>query len=56
VFGAFIQFSGLYAPPSAWIARQPSALIIINRVASGNEAASRPSYVTLQEAMITRIV
>src|SRR5688572_444378 len=22
-FGAFIQFSGLYAPPSAWIATQP---------------------------------
>ena len=23
--GAFIQFSGLYAPPSVWIATQPSA-------------------------------
>ena len=43
VFGAFIQFSGLYAPPSAWMATQPSALTMISRTASGRCADSRPS-------------
>jgi hypothetical protein len=42
VFGAFIQFSGLYAPPSAWTATQPSALTMISRVASGRWADRRP--------------
>ena len=42
VFGAFIQFNGLYAPPSAWIATQPSAFTMINRVASGRWASRRP--------------
>jgi hypothetical protein len=35
VLGAFIQFRGLYAPPSAWIATQPSDFTMIRRVASG---------------------
>ena len=43
VFGAFIQFSGLYAPPSAWTATQPSAFTMISRTALGKCAASRPS-------------
>ena len=42
VFGAFIQLSGLYAPPSLWIATQPSALTMISRTASGRWASSRP--------------
>ena len=43
VLGAFIQFNGLYAPPSAWMATQPSALTMISRTASGRCADSRPS-------------
>ena len=43
VLGAFIQFSGLYAPPSAWIATQPSAFTMISRMASGRWADSRPA-------------
>ena len=40
---AFIQLSGLQAPPSAWMATQPSALTMISRVAGGRWAVSRPS-------------
>ena len=43
VFGAFIQLSGLYAPPSAWIATHPSAFTMISRIASGRCADSRPA-------------
>jgi hypothetical protein len=42
VFGATIQFSGLYAPPSLWIEMQPSALMSSRRVAIGRCAESRP--------------
>ena len=42
-FGAFIQLSGLYAPPSAWMATQPSALTMSKRVAMGRWALSRPA-------------
>jgi hypothetical protein len=35
VLGAFIQLSGLYAPPSAWTATHPSAFTMISRGASG---------------------
>ena len=41
--GATIQLSGLYAPPSEWIDRQPSALTINSRVAIGRWAVRRPS-------------
>mgnify|MGYP006962127042 CR=1 FL=1 len=40
--GAFIQLSGLKAPPSAWMATQPSALTMMRRTASGKCATSRP--------------
>ena len=43
VLGAFIQLSGLYAPPSAWIATQPSALTMMRRGAGGRWASSRPA-------------
>jgi hypothetical protein len=43
VLGAFIQFSGLYAPPSAWTATQPSALTMISRTAGGRWAVRRPA-------------
>jgi hypothetical protein len=43
VFGAFIQLSGLYAPPSAWIATQPSPFTMMSRTASGRCAFSRPA-------------
>ena len=33
--GAFIQLSGLYAPPSAWMATQPSRFTMMRRVAMG---------------------
>ncbi len=33
--GATIQFSGLEALPSEWIARVPSALTMMSRTASG---------------------
>jgi len=42
-FGAFIQLSGLYAPPSAWMATQPSAFTMMSRTASGNDASRRPT-------------
>jgi hypothetical protein len=43
VFGEFIQFNGLYAPPSAWIATHPSAFTMMSRTASGRWADSRPA-------------
>ena len=42
-FGAFIQLSGLYAPPSAWMATHPSFFTIRSRIADGRWAVSRPS-------------
>ena len=33
--GGLIQFNGLYARSSAWIETEPSALIMISRVAIG---------------------
>ncbi len=42
VFGAFIQFSGLYAPPSACTATHPSAFTMMSRVASASFVSSLP--------------
>ena len=41
--GAFIQLSGLYAPPSAWTATQPSCLTMRSLIAIGRWAERRPS-------------
>jgi hypothetical protein len=43
VLGAFIQFTGLYAPTSAWIATHPSALTMIRRTADVSVDDRRPS-------------
>ena len=48
VQGGFIQFSGLYALASEWIATEPSALNTSSRSAGASRAPSRPAYSTEQ--------
>ena len=52
--GGFIQFSGLYAFASEWIATEPSALNTINRKAGASRAPSRPAYSTEHWVTIKR--
>jgi hypothetical protein len=40
--GSLYQFKGFEAFPSEWMARVPSALTMISRVASGRCAVRRP--------------
>lgn len=51
--GEFIQLSGLYAPPSEWIATQPSAFTMTSRSASGSRVSSRPAYSTVQRVTMS---
>ena len=43
VHGGFIQFNGLYALASEWMAIEPSALHKTSRIAGASRAPSRPS-------------